>query len=530
MDNCATSTSKLLTILKIRHTKGYIEDNILSHPDHPSLLSITDTLEKYRIENLVVKINADKLCEVPQPCIVQIKERGNPLFQVLRTISGSEVAYFNDTGKLVQEPKEKFLEKWTSICLLVEKTAESKEPGIEKRLADKRVLTVLKVAVLSLLLIWGIISFTNSEIIADTSAMIFAALYGLLKIAGLTVGVLLLWYEVDRYNPTLQSFCSGDHGSKINCDYVLNSKYAQILNGRLSLSLLGFSYFFGTLLFLAVGKFSYTSLSLTGWLSLASLPIILLSLYYQAVVIKQWCKFCMMVQALLVLEIGLVLFSKFYQNSIALQYIPLLAALFLMPILAWTIIKPLIEKEKETNLYKRGLKKIKNNPDVFHGLLSKSRQINTPTEGLGITLTNKSNKYNIIKVCNPYCGPCAKAHPILEDLLQKGRINLQILFTAKVEDQRMADPVRHLLAIDSLGDSTKTQLALDDWYGSEKKDYNLFCKNYPLNGELELQDKKIAGMHSWCEAENITHTPTLFINGHQLPLEYGVEDLNEVLI
>lgn len=50
-----------------------------------------------------------------------------------------------------------------------------------------------------------------------------------------------------------------------------------------------------------------------------------------------------------------------------------------------------------------------------------------------------------------------------------------------------------------------------------------------MNGELQEQDTKIDAMHDWCKAEQITHTPTLFINGYQLPQEYSIEDLIEVL-
>jgi len=71
--------------------------------------------------------------------------------------------------------------------------------------------------------------------------------------------------------------------------------------------------------------------------------------------------------------------------------------------------------------------------------------------------------------------------------------------------------------------------SLDKWYTAEPKDYDAFAKQYPMNGELQNQSQKIALMQQWCEAEKITHTPTIFINGHELPGEYLVDDLKEVL-
>ena len=163
-------------------------------------------------------------------------------------------------------------------------------------------------------------------------------------------------------------------------------------------------------------------------------------------------------------------------------------------------------------------------------LLVQSKKIDPATAGLGVSIQNESAKYNVIKVCNPYCGPCAKAHPVLEDLVNKGAINLQVLFTAKADGKDVkAKPVGHFLAIDEQGNKKKTQQALDDWYHADKKDYEVFAKKYPMNDDLEKQNNKIKAMRKWCDAESITATPTIFINGYQLPKEYSIEDLTEVL-
>lgn len=129
---------------------------------------------------------------------------------------------------------------------------------------------------------------------------------------------------------------------------------------------------------------------------------------------------------------------------------------------------------------------------------------------MGITLYNDNSKYQVIKVCNPYCGPCANAHPLLGSLANTGKINLQILFMVRASgEDAKAKPVSHFLAIDELGDRSRTQQALDDWYLADKKDYELFSAKYPMNGELEKQTTKIEAMRQWCDAEKITHTPTI---------------------
>ena len=59
--------------------------------------------------------------------------------------------------------------------------------------------------------------------------------------------------------------------------------------------------------------------------------------------------------------------------------------------------------------------------------------------------------------------------------------------------------------------------ALDDWYLAEKKDYDAFALKYPMNGELQQQKDKIIAMREWCDAMKIRATPTIYINGQELP-------------
>lgn len=527
MDNCVASVMKILDLLKIPNTKKYIEDYVLSHPNYPSLLTVSDTLQKFKIETLAINISFEKIQEIPLPCITQVKKEGSSLFVILNKISEENIEYFDDKNRTIKVAKEQFFKIWTGICLLAETTEDSGEIDIEKKLISKILLNVLKISVGLLLFAWILITFINSETINNFIPASYIAIYTILKIIGLTVGGLLLWYDVDQYNPTLQNFCTGT-SEKINCNSVLDSKHSKLFKGTLSLSELSFAYFFGTFSFLVLQEFSYNAVYTLGSISFLGLPVIALSLYYQAFIIKQWCKFCIVIQAVLSLEIIVSFFGKFYNINLQLNSI-FLVALILLPLLVWKLIKPLLQAEKETNIYRRNFKKLKNNPEVLEGLLLKSKEIRNSTIGLGISIYSPFAKHDIIKVCNPYCGYCANAHPILEELVTSGKINLQILFTAESIDYEGSKPVSHFLAIDELGDKRNTRKALDDWYLADQKNYDAFANKYPMNGELKKQKSKVEAMRKWCNAENITYTPTIFINGYELPREYSIEELKEIL-
>ena len=242
MDNCITVARSLLTKLNVRYTKKYLEDNILSHPDHPSLLCISDTLEKYSVESLAVKVGMEKLKELPLPCIVQLSDLGG-MFHVLTELSDRGVKYIDSKENTIAISKEDFLKKWTGVCLLAEATETSAEPGIQKKLMEYRGMNFLKWASSILFSGWILLEMSQSAILGS-SPYFLEIIYMVLKLIGLATGTMLLWYEVDKYNPTLQSFCSGSVGDKINCNAVLESKYAKLFDGQLSLGLLGFAYFF----------------------------------------------------------------------------------------------------------------------------------------------------------------------------------------------------------------------------------------------------------------------------------------------
>ncbi|THD67612.1 VKOR family protein [Robertkochia marina] len=528
MDNCKSVAENLLAELRIKFTKKFIEDSILSHPDHPSLLSISDTLSKYNIENLAVKTEKSKLQSLPLPCIVQLSGQNNK-FYVLVEFSDQQAIYIDDNRKKQKISVSKLLNKWTGICLLVEKTEYSGEPNIKNKLTKKKWLNSLKWSVILFFLFWFTLNFDFSHLINQSNSIWIVA-YLITKVIGLSIGILLLWHEIDGNNPKVQSFCSRG-GNKIDCDYVLNSKYARLFNGSLSLSLIAFSYYFGTLLYALSYEVSSSSLAVLSYLNFLTIPVIFISVYFQGVIIKKWCSLCITIQGVLLIELIIGLIGDFNTGKIEYNTIPLIISLFLFPVLIWNILFPILFQNKEVFLHKRNLSKIKYNKDVFHGLLSKSRKIKSINKELGILFLNQNTKYHVVKVCNPYCGPCSNAHPILEELINNGKISLQVIFNATTnENDIKTKPVSHFLDIASTGNEELTQKSLNTWYSSKDITYEDFAEKFPMKGSMEEQHDKIMAMEKWCNDENITHTPTIFINGYELPREYNIEDLRDVLV
>lgn len=525
-DNCLSITEQLLKKLNVKYTKDFLKESILSHPDHPSLLSITDTLNKFNINNAATLLKRENINEIPLPAIVQLKETSESNFYLLVQVMNDKLTLLDDLKNKIELTLENFDKLWTGATLLFELTNDSQQPNINEVLINRRFLNLQLAIILSLLLSYFIIVLLNVDYQDLTLLIGLTAI----KISGAIIGVFLLWYEIDKYNPTIQSFC-GRKEIKTDCRAVLESKYANIWNGKITAGSLVFSYFTSSIILLIFSKFSESSLSISTVINYSAIPIILISAYIQKFIIRHWCRFCLLIQSFVIIETVLLNLNRPQLSLIKIEDVLILVNIFICIIVSWFFLKPIILKSKLLNTYIFRFEKIKSNFDIFNSLLKKSKKIQNSPQGLGIFLQNPNAKYDVLKVCNPYCRPCANAHLVLDKLYEKGIINLRIIFTARndLSDAKML-PAAQLMSIESLKNPDLTKDALNFWYKSKVKNSDILKNEFPETADYINHRNKIEVMYDWCKKENINHTPTIFINGKEIPKEYSVKDLTAILL
>ena len=374
---------------------------------------------------------------------------------------------------------------------------------------------------------------------------LFLSYFLITFLLGSIIGGLLLWYEIDQYNPVLKQLCSV--GPKVNCGAILSSKASRI--GGISWSVIGFIYFTGglfSLIFTSIVNIQI--LCVLAWLNVLAVPYVLFSVYYQWRVAKQWCLLCLSVQALLILQLVTCMSMKWISTT---RYFGLnqsiiipLGFSFLLPFIFVTLLLPAYQSSKGSQRNGAELRRFKHNQEIFEAMLAKQRTVAESTSsGLGITLGNPNGNIKIIQVCNPYCGACSNEHLVLEDLLSfNSEVQVQVIFTASAkEHDTKSPPVKHLMAIAETNNERLIRRALTDWYVQEKKDYEAFAAKYPMNGELQMQDAKVDAMRDWCDKTVIFFTPTFFISlpsfssetnerkFHELPPLYRTSELKYFL-
>lgn len=531
-ENYINTVHCLVKDLHVKVTATTISRRLREHPDFPSLLSISDSLKAWKIENLAIRIAADKLPDLPLPFITKLRVNRKYSMCVVKEFNHHQVTVSEGTSsKWKKMPYDEFLQSWQGVVLLTESTGDSGEKEYKKIRTRENVNRALIVTAIALVLaVYGVntgFSFYNIGLAAWPALSLLT-----LKLLGCLIGVLLLWFEMDEHNPALQKVCH--LGRKLNCRAILTSKAAKI-GSFLTWSDAGFIYFVGGFLTLNINGVQPSAVTLLSCITLLALPYSLFSIYYQWRVAKQWCILCLSVQAIFITEFIVSLSGGLYLTTlienIPAKVILITIASFIIPAVAWLLLKPWILSAKENNTTKTSLARLKYNPQIFTSVLLHQKPMEHVATGLGIVLGNPAAKYKIIKVCNPYCKPCAAAHTTIDEILQTNNdVQVQIIFTATGnENDKKTIPARHLMAIAAKGDKHMVESALNDWYNAPDKDYEVFAQKYKMNGELQQQETRIREMSDWCNKTGIMFTPTFFVNGFQLPAMYKVADLKYLL-
>lgn len=529
LSSTAEVTMLLLKALKVQVTATTVQNAVDEHPHSASLYAISDSLKRWRVENICLQLESNQLHELPVPFLAHLHVDAGS-FVVVTQVTKQKVTYLRNANRKTEKSIAAFAREWSGVALLAEagKNAGENDFAVRRRkqwLSDSRMPAIL----IGFLILIGLSFYSGIQ--TQGLAALLPATLATLKLAGCVITGLLLWYEIDNANPALRQICSS--GKQTDCNAVLGSKASKIFKG-VSWSEVGFVYFAGGCLFLLFSAHApFAAFGVLAWLNLWALPYVAFSVFYQWKVVKQWCPLCLVVQGLLLSETFLNLIGyKNFTNLFHTSYSTLVLALtaFSLPVFVWLFAKPVLLKAQQATKFQREAAWLKYNPQLFPALLSTQKPVSKSPEGLGITIGNPAAANTIIKVCNPYCGPCAKAHREIDELLENRDIKVQIIFAAmNSEGDIRAKPVKHFLSLYETKNEPLLLQALDDWYITGSKDYDLFAQKYPLNDDLNRQGEKLDAMIEWCKKTEIAYTPTFFINGFELPKWYKVEDIKYLL-
>ncbi|ADB36837.1 Vitamin K epoxide reductase [Spirosoma linguale DSM 74] len=374
----------------------------------------------------------------------------------------------------------------------------------------------------SLLLITGLVLLSIRQNLTWPDCFLL-----LTKTIGFTLSGLLVAKQLGSKNAFTDRLCRIN--SKTSCDNVLNSPAAKLW-GWLSWADIGLLYFAGGLLTLLVspldpkgGVFFPTSRPLLNGLALLAVPYTLFSVYYQARVVRQWCSLCLGVQVILLGEGIIAISERSTLPTVVAPYLLLMTA-FLLPIIAWVLIKPVLLTAQKSRREHDELMRFKRNPALFRAMLMQQPQMPPiPADLNPILLGNPNAEHTITVVTNPYCGPCAKTHKDVVKLLDRNNnLNARILFTCDGADGLTTQVAIYTMALAEQGNES---VALTDWYEQPEKNVDAWAKKYPVITDAARWVDAANQQRDWCMMAGIVATPTVYIDSYQLPTLYKLDRL-----
>jgi uncharacterized membrane protein len=514
-DNAAATLHGLLRSLRVRVTGQTIYETLLSHPDYPSMLALSDALTEWRVDNTALQLNtAEQLRELPMPFVAHLSAQGGR-YVLVTALKGDRITY-TDTGR---GPKTELLadfeKQWSGVVLLAEADEQAGEPDY----VTKRTHELLQQARGPVVLMGVGLLLALALLGAATYLTLTDYAWLLTKATGLFVSVLLVSKVMGNSNTLADQLCRIT--SQTDCNSILNAPAAKLW-GWLSWADVGLLYFAGGLLTALTAGYVPALRPVLALLALLALPYVVFSLYYQGLVMRQWCTLCLLVQAVLLAE-GILAAINYTELPAAWQPYAIVAGLMLLPALIWMVLKPLLSSHREGQQHYERLAKLRRDPNLFRALVRQQPPMPPVTAAMRpVWLGNPDAAHTITMVTNPYCGPCARKHRELDELLhQTDDVNIQVVFTCDGTAGRMTQVALHLMALPQNGPA---QTALADWYSRETPNYDSWAATHPITGNVSDAEQVAYANQQWSIQANIEGTPTLFIDGQPVPQQYSLPD------
>jgi uncharacterized membrane protein len=521
-ENCTSALRNLISCLGINVTSNAIQA-VAQDANYPSLKAISDSLDEWGCENLGVNISIDQLHEIPYPAIAHLsKNKGH--FVVLTGLDNhGQITYIDPESGWITKSVNDFAKNWTGVALLVQKNERSGQ--LNYKIEHKEEL-FRKTSNFVALAILAAVFFMPFFVAQEFSSLGQHIINGI----GLVLSFLLFQKQFGiGAKKTLDEIC---RLGKANCDAVINSPGAKLF-GVLNLSEVGFLYFLGGVLFQTVGTISGVA---TAGISLAvsSFAILLtvVTIYYQAFVIKNWCTLCLGLTVVIWLEFAfsLSIWSGFNLNQ-AMLFVFFIS--YGLPLSAWALLRPYFIDSLKVKKLTKDAQKFTRNGQIFKTLLAEQPYVDAQRFTLEFSKGNPEAPLQITVVTNPDCPPCALAYFTISDLLIRYNNDLAVTYRFLV-DPKNADSTsykvaRRLVSLVATSSPQIVEKAISEWFSTlGRSDLSKWEASNPVLNTVDPKEvERILQAHyDWCITNNVVATPTIFINGRKMPSEFSISDFS----
>ncbi len=475
-----------------------------SHSEYPNLLSISDTLFFFKINNRAFQLDFKDLELLPNLFVASLNDEKNEHDFFL--IEKKDNQYFIIKNNISIEISTIDLEKrWSGVIFLIGKS------NYESSHNNRNKINLL---LSSFCFIGFLMFFFGFE------SNLISKLFILFPTIGIFFSVVALKDLFGLNIDLINNFCKITTSS--SCESILSSDKWKIFSyiNFSDLAIVFFSSQFLGLLTILVSGNSIEFFSIQSILLFGSIPVILLSLYFQKFVEKKWCPICMVIILIIILEIVYLIYFFDFNFQFSFKSLLLFGLVFLITALIWNVLKRLLNENKYLKENELKSNRFIRNYEIFKNTLISKEKAEFPFTPF--VLGNKYSKTIITIITSPFCGFCKEAFDVLDNIFDKHSDNLQIQILFKIniyEDNMISKSLFDTLYTIYLEKGAHDlRKAIKDWY--EYKDYEKWAVFYDTCSNFDVTIPILKNQNDWLIENNLNFSPIIFINGYQYPEMY----------
>ena len=503
-----------LSCLNVPHTRRGCRAVYESNPYKNTMYGLAEMLREYGIPAEAEKydLKNPEIVRVPAPCVAIIDNK----FAVIRSVAADTVTYQTDS-KVREMTYGDFLKQWDGVALKGTPDAASREPDYltnhSQELASRVKGLLFAVALVVLALAVGI---SNTYLMTWWGLAVLAV-----NIAGLYVGYLLVLKQLHIGNTMAERLCGLIKESR--CDSPKLTEASHIL-GMVTLSEVGVGFFFvNTIILLFVTDL----LPAMALLSAVGLLFSFWSIWYQKTKAKTWCTLCLIILSLMWAQVILLLIGGVYgMGNLWSMRLITTGAFYGAAIIAVSYIDSFARKLLDYRDAANAYAEMKAIPEVMHLMIRRQPEIDKDKDLQSSMVFGNahSGKTNITVFANPYCIPCAEMHKHMA-LFLAAHPDASVRYTMTYFSDAKSVINRYFIAAYQTLGASRTWQLLTEWYAGGKLKNEEFFNGLNLNITADSVTAEFEKQQKWREETGLTATPVILINGHKLPAEYSVDDL-----
>lgn len=500
-----------LDLLNVKHNKSFSNQFYGEHPHKNNMYGLSRMLSDYGIENAGIKIENKEIgllsLEVPF-----IAHAGGDFVTVFKVTL--EKVFYLWNGKEILISQKDFHNIWSGVVLLAEPDEYSIEPNFKENKKKEIWLIVQRRLLISLISVLALLSYFVNQLYNNWGL----SLSLLVNLIGVYIGFLLIQKQLHIHSNYADKICS--LFKKGDCNDVLASEAAKLW-GVIGWSEVGFGYFISNMLVVLLMPKLISYLAV---INLVALPYSFWSVWYQKVKAKQWCLLCLIVQMLLWLNLVIdVIFGFLQMPALNFSYL-LIGCIYLIPFLIISLTLPVLIAGGKVMSIAQEINSLKASEDVFNALLKKQPYYEVGKSTSKILFGNPDAKILITILTNPHCEPCAKMHTRVEKLLEEAgdRVCIQYIFSSF--DKNLDSSNKFLIAAYFKMQGQEVEGFYNVWFKGGKYRREEIFENYNYSLDYCEIAKEFQSHEEWKEKTKLRATPTILVNGFELPKNYKIED------